>query len=44
MANGVSRIYDLDSINRCAEQAGLRVDRVHDGLGISHTLLACSLA
>ena len=44
MANGVSRIYDFASVRDCIELAGLRIDEVHDGLGVSHTLLRCSIA
>jgi hypothetical protein len=44
MANGVSRIYDFASIRDCITLAGLTIDEVHDGLGVSHTLLGCSIA
>jgi len=43
MANGKSRIYDFDSVRDCVAEAGLRIDAVHDGLGVSHTLLGCSV-
>lgn len=42
MANGNSRIYDFDSVRECVIEAGLSIDEVHDGLGVSHTLLRCS--
>ncbi len=44
MANGNSRIYDFESVRECVTQAGLVIDEVHDGLGVSHTLLCCSIA
>jgi len=44
MANGKSRIYDFDSIRECVSEAGLNLEEVHDGLGVSHTLLRCSVA
>ncbi len=44
MANGVSRIYDYASIADCVAQAGLTIAETVDGLGVSHTLLRCSLA
>jgi len=44
MANGKSRIYDFDSVRECVSEAGLNLDEVHDGLGVSHTLLRCSVA
>lgn len=42
IANGVSRIYDFATIRDCLNEAGLVVDAVEDGLGVSHTLLRCS--
>lgn len=44
MANGKSRIYDFDSVSACVTEAGLRIEDVHDGLGVSHTLLCCRVA
>lgn len=44
MANGKSRIYDFESVRDCVTEAGLGIDQVHDGLGVSHTLLRCSVA
>jgi ubiquinone/menaquinone biosynthesis C-methylase UbiE len=44
MANGVSRIYDYASIADCIAKAGLAIDEVVDGLGVSHTLLRCSVS
>ena len=41
MANGNSKMYHSDDMIRCVEQAGLRVDRIHDGLGMGHTILVC---
>lgn len=44
MANGKSRIYDFDSVRDCVVEAGLSIEDVHDGLGVSHTLLRCCIA
>jgi len=44
MANGKSRIYDFDSVRACVTEAGLSIEDVHDGLGVSHTLLRCAVA
>lgn len=43
IANGVSRIYDFATVRECLTQAGLVVDAIEDGLGVSHTLLRCSV-
>ncbi len=39
IANGKSKIYRSDTIIERARQAGLLFQSVHDGLGISHSLL-----
>ncbi len=44
IANGVSRIYDFSTIRDCVSAAGLSIEGVTDGLGLSHTLLACRVA
>lgn len=41
MANGNSKIYHSDDMIRCAETAGLRIERIHDGLGLGHSILEC---
>lgn len=44
LANGNSRMYDVKTMRRCLERAGLRVDVQHDDVGLSHTILECRLA
>ncbi|MDR3365365.1 MAG: SAM-dependent methyltransferase [Prevotellaceae bacterium] len=41
MANGNSKMYHSDDMIRCAEAAGLTVEKIHDGLGKGHSILAC---
>jgi hypothetical protein len=41
MANGASRIYDAGTMQRCVRDAGLRVVKEFDGIGIAHTLMVC---
>ncbi|HEX5055463.1 MAG TPA: ArsR family transcriptional regulator [Gammaproteobacteria bacterium] len=41
LANGNSKIYCATEFTQCIEQAGLRVTRQIDDIGISHTLLEC---
>lgn len=43
LANGNSKMYHSDDMTRCVEQAGLKVVRVHDGLGMGHSILECKL-
>lgn len=44
LANGNSKMYHSDDMKRCVENAGLKVDTIHDGLGMGHTIFACKLA
>ncbi|MCA9488941.1 MAG: SAM-dependent methyltransferase [Myxococcales bacterium] len=44
IANGNSRMYHASDLRRCAERAGLRVDRELDGLGVGHTLMSLARA
>ncbi len=39
MASGNSKIYRASEYGECAEKAGLKLVGVHDGLGLSHSLL-----
>lgn len=42
MANGSSRVYDLNTLEECIFRAGMRVVERHAGLGLSHMLLRCA--
>lgn len=42
MANGNSKMYYSQDMVRCVENAGLKVIRFHDMLGLGHTILECS--
>ena len=44
MANGNSKMYHSERMQACLAEAGLRVARIHDEIGVSHTLLCCELA
>ena len=44
LANGNSKMYHSDDMIRCAEEAGLRVEKLHDGLGKGHSILVCRRA
>jgi hypothetical protein len=41
MANGTSKMYHSGDLIRCVEAAGLRVERIIDGLGKGHSILVC---
>jgi hypothetical protein len=44
MANGNSKMYHSERMRACLEQAGLRIERAYDEIGVSHTLLCCAVA
>lgn len=41
VANGNSRMYHSDDMIRLINQAGLKVDEIHENIGVSHTLISC---
>lgn len=41
LANGTSRFYPYDEFVIYLEAAGFEIERIHDGLGMEHTLLVC---
>ena len=41
LANGNSRMYHSDDMQRMVEKAGLRVVEMIENVGISHTILRC---
>lgn len=41
MANGNSKMYYSRDMERCVEAAGLRVERMYDGLGQGHSIMQC---
>ena len=44
LANGNSKMYHSDDMIRCAEAAGLRVEKICDGLGKGHSIVVCRRA
>jgi len=42
MASGNSRMYHSDVLIKCINAAGLDVGKIHDNIGICHTLFECS--
>ncbi|MBK5720093.1 class I SAM-dependent methyltransferase [Dysgonomonas sp. Marseille-P4677] len=41
MANGNSKMYHSDDMERCVKDAGLEVVEIHDGLGLGHSIMIC---
>ncbi len=44
MANGNSKMYYSQDMIRCAEQAGLTIEKIYDDLGKGHSIFVCKLA
>lgn len=44
MANGNSKMYHSDDMERCVDSAGLRVEKYVDGLGLGHSIMICKKA
>jgi ubiquinone/menaquinone biosynthesis C-methylase UbiE len=43
IANGNSKMYHSEDMQRIAEAAGLRVDTIHDHLGQGHSIMVCKI-
>lgn len=41
IANGNSKMYHSDDMERIVNKAGLKVERLHDGLGHGHSIMVC---
>lgn len=39
MANGNSKMYNTADMQQCIEQAGLKIEKIYDGLGQGHSVL-----
>ena len=44
MANGNSKMYHSQDMERCIRSAGLEIEEIHDGLGQGHTILVARCA
>lgn len=44
LANGNSKIFHSADLSRCIEAAGLQIAKIHDNLGLGHSLLCCKKA
>ncbi|MEG1983117.1 MAG: class I SAM-dependent methyltransferase [Alistipes sp.] len=43
LANGNSKMYYSEDMERCVMEAGLTVEKIHDGLGLGHSIMQCRL-
>ena len=41
LANGNSKMYYSEDMERLINQAGLKISHIHDGLGLGHTITEC---
>jgi hypothetical protein len=41
LANGNSKMYYSPDMERCIEAAGLKVETIHDNLGLGHSIMEC---
>ena len=41
LANGNSKMYHSDDMERCVNNAGLEVEQIVDGLGLGHSIMIC---
>lgn len=44
LANGNSKMYHSDDMLRCVENAGLKMVKIHDGIGLGHSIMECKKA
>lgn len=42
IANGNSKMYYSEDMERCVKASGLKIDTIHDGLGMGHSIMQCS--
>ncbi|MDL2262281.1 class I SAM-dependent methyltransferase [Bacteroidales bacterium OttesenSCG-928-I21] len=43
MANGNSKMYHSDDMEMCVNSSGLVVEKIHDGLGLGHSIMQCRI-
>jgi hypothetical protein len=43
LANGNSKMYHSEDMIRCIETAGLKVEKIHDGVGKGHSIVECRI-
>lgn len=43
LANGNSKMYHSEDMERLVKEAGLTIEKIHDGLGQGHSIMVCRL-
>ena len=43
LANGNSKMYYSEDMERCVKAAGLELEAIYDGLGLGHSIMSCKL-
>lgn len=43
LANGNSKMYHSEDMERCIRHAGLEIERIYDGLGQGHSIVCCKV-
>ncbi len=44
MANGNSKMYHSQDMERCVNESGLFIQTIHDGLGLGHSIMECRIS
>lgn len=43
MANGNSKMYNTEDLTSCIRKAGFEVEKIHDNLGMGHSIVVCKV-
>ena len=43
IANGNSKMYNTEDMQKCINEAGLEIEQIHDHLGQGHSIIVCKL-
>lgn len=43
IANGNSKMYNTEDLSECIKNAGLIIEKIHDNLGLGHSILVCKI-
>lgn len=44
LANGNSKMFKFDDLQRCIQLSGLKIDWIKDHIGLGHSIIALKLA
>ncbi|MDO4462636.1 MAG: class I SAM-dependent methyltransferase [Bacteroidia bacterium] len=43
LANGNSKMYNTEDMDKCISDAGLKIETIHDHIGLGHSIIVCKL-